>query len=226
MWAVQTQHCQCILQCFWGDATSVASTKRGHTLGTNLANIALTALLKVCLHLKLWAVQTQLTLSVHAWATVLFGCSKASVASTERGPVCRLLSDSPRESCFLIRVDNYLQVVPMQCTENSGCFPLGKASCHNTALHRFFFLIFSLLSAVLSLCFHTTYSFTTDSYGIFNMSRTHLGACLKREGESSASKSVCTVCQSGESIRDYICQNFGFSSTYLMRAYAELWIVL
>ena len=30
----------------------------------------------------------------------------------------------------------------------------------------------------------------------------------------------------GESIRDYICQNFGFSSTYLRRAYAELWIVL
>ena len=29
-----------------------------------------------------------------------------------------------------------------------------------------------------------------------------------------------------ESIRDYICQNFDFSSTYLRRAYAELWTVL
>ena len=29
----------------------------------------------------------------------------------------------------------------------------------------------------------------------------------------------------GERIRDYICQNFGFSSSSLRRAYAELWIV-
>ena len=37
---------------------------------------------------------------------------------------------------------------------------------------------------------------------------------------------LCGGVDGGESIRDYICQNFGFSSTYLRRAYAELWIVL
>ena len=30
----------------------------------------------------------------------------------------------------------------------------------------------------------------------------------------------------GESIRDYIFQNFDLSSTYLRQAYAEMWIVL
>ena len=45
-------------------------------------------------------------------------------------------------------------IVPVQCTGNSGCFPLGKASSHSTALPSFFWLLFSLC-AVCS-CLHTT----------------------------------------------------------------------
>ena len=62
---------------------------------------------------------------------------------------------------------------------NSGWFP-GKASSHSTALPNF-----SPLCAVFSF-FHTTgcdaYSFTTDGYGIFNVSITDLGACRTHEG--------------------------------------------
>ena len=65
-----------------------------------------------------------------------------------------------------------------------GCFSWGKASSHSTALPRFFScLVFLPLWTVFS-CFHTTsyeaYSFTTDGYGIFNVS-TNLGVCFTHE---------------------------------------------
>ena len=79
---------------------------------------------------------------------------------------------------MLKRLDNFL--VPMQCMDNSGCFPQGKWAAIVWHYPAFFFFFFFL--CVMFSCFHTTgceaYSFVTDVYGIFNM-HTHLGECLK-----------------------------------------------
>ena len=47
-----------------------------------------------------------------------------------------------------IRLDNFL--VPIQCTDNLGCFPPGKASSHSTVLPSF-----SLSLCAVFSCFHT-----------------------------------------------------------------------
>ena len=87
-----------------------------------------------------------------------------------------------------IRLDYITFLVPMQCTDNSGCFPRGKRA----AIVRRYPDCFPFLCAVFS-CFDTTgceaYSFTTAGYGIFNV-RTHLGACHAHSGGSGTNRSA------------------------------------
>ena len=79
----------------------------------------------------------------------------------------------------------------MQCTENSGCFPQGKASSLSTALPNFFFHLCAMFS-----CFYTTgcemYSFTTDGYVIFNVRTAQIWVrAVHTHERKSGTKQVC-----------------------------------
>ena len=85
-----------------------------------------------------------------------------------------------KDAYVKIRLDHFL--VPVQCTGNSGCCPLGKLAA---IVQRYSTVFVFPCVQCFRQCFHTTggeaYSFTTDGYGIFKM-RTYLGACRAHEG--------------------------------------------
>ena len=84
---------------------------------------------------------------------------------------------------YINRIDHFL--VPVQCMENSGCFPLGNASSHSTALPSFF----SFLCSVFVFPYHQLWaSFMPAGYGIFNV-YTYLGE--RRTHEGVRHKQVC-----------------------------------
>ena len=75
----------------------------------------------------------------------------------------------------------------MQCMDNSGCFPLGKASSHNTALPSSPTPSPTLVCSVFVFPnYHRLWGllFTTHGHGIFNV-LTKVGACRTHEGGST-----------------------------------------